>query len=161
MKKSILIAAAAVAVVGMSACSGKHGCGDKSCNNPLDKDQVYTGVLPAADSDAGIRYTLRLDYDDDHNYTEGDYDLVETVLVNDSIAGVKDGVSYTSEGDFKVVERDGKKYLTLVKDAKDSNANASGNLNFVVDSDSTLTMVNADFQPAATDSLNYTLKLAK
>lgn len=160
MRKTIFLAAAAVAVLGIASCSGNK-CGDKGCNAGMEEDKVYTGVLPAADNEAGIRYTLKLDYDDDKNFKEGDYDLVETVLATDSVAGVKDGESYKSEGDFTVVEQNGKKYLKLVKDVKDSHANASNNLYFEVASDSTLTMVNAEFQPAANDSLNYTLKLVK
>ncbi|MDE6811377.1 MAG: copper resistance protein NlpE N-terminal domain-containing protein [Muribaculaceae bacterium] len=161
MRKTIFMAAAAVAMLGMTACSGNNSCKDKACGAGLDEDQVYTGVLPAADNEAGIRYTLKLDYDDDKNFKEGDYDLVETVLATDSVGTVSDKESYKSEGDFTVVEQNGKKYLKLVKDAKDSHANASANLYFEVASDSTLTMVNAELQPAVSDSLNYTLKLVK
>lgn len=126
------------------------------------EDQMYTGVLPAADG-PGIRYTLKVDYDDDKNNMAGDYDLIETYLAADSVApnGVKDNVSYKSEGDFTVVDQNGKKYLKLVKDAKDSHPQASSDLYFEVSSDSTLTMVNAQLEPAVSDSLNYTLKLVK
>ena len=155
------MAAAAVAMLGMAACNGGHKCDDKACANGMDEDKVYTGILPAADSDAGIRYTLKLDYDDDHGFKKGDYDLVETILATDSIGTVKDGESFKSEGDFTVVEQNGKKYLRLVKDLKDSHAKATDNLYFEVSSDSTLTMVNAQFEPAVSDSLNYTLKLVK
>ncbi len=158
MKKTVSLAAAAFAVLALASC------GNKSCDQKCEKvdDVAYTGVLPAADA-AGIRYNLKLDYEDDKNNMEGDYDLVETYLVADSVAtgGVKDGASYKSEGDFTVVEKNGKKYLKLVKDAKDSNPNASDNLYFEVSSDSTLTMVNAELEPAVSDSLNYTLKIVK
>lgn len=160
MKKPFYLAAAALAMLAMSAC-----CGNKSCNNgnceKMD-DMTYTGVVPAADG-PGIRYTLKLDYEDDKNNMEGDYDLVESYLEADSVAtnGVKDNVSYKSEGDFTVVEQNGKKYLKLVKDAKDSAPEAAANLYFEVTNDSTITMVNAELQPAANDSLNYSLKLVK
>ncbi|MDE6297378.1 MAG: copper resistance protein NlpE N-terminal domain-containing protein, partial [Muribaculaceae bacterium] len=119
--------------------------------------------LPAADAD-GIRYTLKLDYDDDKDNKAGDYDLTEVVLTGDSTSatGFKDKATYLSEGDFTIVEKDGKTYLKLVKDAKESNAAASATLNFVVSSDSTITMVNDNLE-AAPDStaLNYTLKIVK
>lgn len=155
MRKTIYLAAVAAAMLGMAACSGEN-------HSSKIEDQVFTGVLPAADG-PGIRYTLKLDYEHDKNNMEGDYDLVETYLEADSIStnGIRDNVSLKSEGDFTVVEQGGKKYLKLVKDAKDSNPNAAAALYFEVASDSTLNMVNAELQPAANDSLNYTLKLVK
>lgn len=162
MKKSIYMAAAAAVILGLASCSGNK-CGDHGCPNGMsDEDLTYTGTLPAADG-PGIRYTLKLDYDDDKKNMEGDYDLVETYLEADSTAvnGIKDNVSYRSEGDFTVVEQNGKKYLKLVKDNKDSNPNAAANLYFHVESDSTLVMVNDQLQPAVSDSLNYTLRLVK
>lgn len=162
MKKSIIFAAATVAMMSLAACNGKN-CSDGKCDNKaFDDDQMYTGVVPAADG-PGVRYTLKLDYEDDKNNMAGDYDLVETYLEADSVAvnGVKDNVSYKSEGDFTVVDQNGKKYLKLVKDAKDSNPQAVADLYFEVSSDSTLTMVNAQFEPAANPDLNYTLKLVK
>ncbi|MDE5808515.1 MAG: hypothetical protein K2H76_10400, partial [Muribaculaceae bacterium] len=110
-------------------------------------------------------YTLKLDYDDDKGNKEGDYDLTEQVLVGDSTSatGFKPQATYTSEGDFTVMEKDGKQYLKLVKDANDSNASASATLTFLVASDSTLVMVNDQTFEAPADSLamNYTLKLNK
>lgn len=154
MKKGIYLAAIVAAMIGMGACSEKH-----VADIP---DQTYTGVLPAADG-PGIRYTLKLDYDDDKGNLKGDYDLVETYLEADStsVNGIKDNISLKSEGDFSVVEQSGKKYLKLVMDPKDSNPKASASLNFEVTNDSTLTMVNAELQPAVTDSLNYSLKLVR
>lgn len=159
MKKSMYLAAAAIAMIGLASCNSKDCKGGK-CEKI--EDQTYTGILPAADC-PGIQYTLKLDYEDDKNNMEGDYDLVETYLEADSVAssGVKNGKSFTSEGDFTVVEQNGKKYLKLVKDAKDSSADATASLNFEVTNDSTLTMVNAQLEPAVSDSLNYTLKLVK
>ncbi len=153
-----IIAAAALSMISMAACSGNK-CG-KDGNERAD--ELYTGILPAADAD-GIRYSLKLDYDDDHNDTEGDYDLTESYLVADSTAttGFRDDKTYTSEGDFKVVAKNGKKYIVLSKDAKDSNANATSSLAFEVTSDSTLLMVNENTFEAPADStaLNYTLRL--
>ncbi|MDE5967465.1 MAG: copper resistance protein NlpE N-terminal domain-containing protein, partial [Muribaculaceae bacterium] len=154
MKKAILFVTAALAMVGMVACSS-NDCSKGSCDKAkCDNDQIYTGILPAADCD-GIRYSLKLDYDD--NGQKGDYDLIEVYLESDTttVTGIKDSVAYKSEGDFTVVEKDGKKYLKLVKDAKDSNAQASDELYFEV-GEGTITMVNSDYEAAAMPEL-YTL----
>lgn len=157
MKKTFYIAASVLAMISMAACSGNNRTTVNA--NPAGDEQVYTGVLPAADCE-GIRYTVALDYDHDDN--DGDYKMVETYLAADttSASGVKDLASYKSEGDFTVVTKDGKKYLKLVKDNKDSNADALSNVNFLVESDSTIVMVNADLEQSVT-GLNYTLKLVK
>lgn len=169
MKKSIYLAAAALAMMSMAACSGYNSNQANGGNyaKAYDKDQVYTGVLPAADA-AGVRYTLTLDYDDDHNYTDGDYDLIETYLVTDSVSatGYKDGQSFKSEGDFTVMkgsgENEGKTYLKLVQDVKDSaQGSNAGPMYFLVESDSTVVMVNSDLQTSVNPDLNYTLKLVK
>ena len=155
MKKALYMAAA-VALLGMSACTGTS-CDSKVCKTD---DKVYTGVLPAADCD-GIRYTLKLDYDDDHNYTDGDYDLLETYIAADSTSalGYKDLRTVKSEGDFTVVKtKDGKTGLKLVEEVRKGQQGET--MYFVVDSDSTITMTNSDFETAAS-GLNYTLKLAK
>lgn len=168
MKKTFYITAAFTALLMAGACSGNNSCNgtDKSCNDG-DRTEVYTGVIPAADA-AGIRYTLKLDFDDDHNYTTGDYDLLETYLAGDTISptGLKDLSSFKSEGDFTVEKgqgaNSGKMYLKLVQDVKDSSAGSNaGPLYFLVESDSTIVMVNSDLQPAATPGMNYTLKIAK
>lgn len=119
-------------------------------------DEVYTGVIPAADCD-GIRYTLTLDYDDDAK--DGDYKLVETYIQADSTSaiGYSDVKTFASEGDFTVNKKGDKTYLKLVKDQKDSQAgSAETPIYFVIDSDSTITMTNADLEIPATPG--YTLK---
>ena len=160
MSKPFYFAAAALAMISLAACSGNNNCQGNKCADR--EDQVFTGLLPAADG-PGVRYTLKLDYDDDKNNMEGDYDLVETYVGADSLAqsGKNADVSFRSEGDFTVVDQNGKKYLKLVKDNRDSHARAVSNLYFQVDSDSTLTLVDNQLQPASNDSLNYTLKLVK
>lgn len=166
MKKGFLYVAMFSALL-MGACSqnGKNCATGAACGN--DNDKVYTGLLPAADA-AGVRYVLRLDYDDDHGYTSGDYDLVEVYVQNDSTkaSGFRDAASFKSEGDFTVISGQGadsnKKYLKLVKDNRDSSAGSvDGPLYFLVDSDSTLVMVNDQLQPSETPGLNYTLILVK
>lgn len=159
MRKTVILASAALAVMALGVTS----CGNK-CNNGTkvpDKDELYTGVLPAADAE-GVRYMLKLDYEDDDNNMSGDYDLVETYLVADSISprGYEDGPSYKSEGDFTVMEQGGKKYLKLLKDMKDSSPKSVDTpIYFEVASDSTLVLVNSNLQPSVDSTLNYTLKL--
>lgn len=160
MKKSLFMGAAALALFSLASCNSN--CKTDTCDKGKcdDKDVVYTGVLPAADCD-GVRYTLALDYD--HHDNDGDYHLVETYLKADSVAalGYKDVATFASEGDFTVVKQDGKTYLKLVKDVKDSSAKAVASLNFLVDSDSTITLVNDQLQPSENPALNYTLSIAK
>lgn len=159
MKKTFYFAAAALVALAAGACSDKGSCTKDSARGDLK--EVFTGVLPAADAE-GIRYTLNLDYDDDNNYTDGDYALVETYLVTntDSVSKLSynDSVSYKSKGDFNVVEKNGNKYLQLVPDRKYPNASA---LNLMVNNDSTLTLVGSNLEPAEPSALNYTLKLVK
>lgn len=161
MKKLVYMATAALAIMSMAACS-KTNNGGTMPQKTAGQDEVYTGVLPAADCD-GIRYTLRLDYDDDKADMDGDYKMVETYLGSDTVSasGIKDLASYRSEGDFTVIDKDGKKYLKLTKDARDSSADATSPLYFMVESDSTIVMVNAELEPSVTGALNYTLKRVK
>lgn len=156
MKKTILFAAAGMALLTFAACSG-NCTKDGSCHKS-DIDEVYTGVLPAADTD-GVRYTLTLDYDDDAN--DGDYKLVETYMQADTTAvtGYSDVKTFTSEGDFKVIKKGDKTYIKLIKDQKDSQAGSVDTpIYFVVDSDSTITMTNDQFEVSTTPGMNYTLK---
>lgn len=164
MKKMIL-GAASLAVLMMAACSGKNSTYSNMPGN--DKDEVYTGVLPAADAD-GVRYTLKLDYSDDNNYTTGDYDLVEVYLRGDSLSATsyKDGERFKSKGDFTVMDGTGdnsaKKYIKLTQDAKDSSKGSNGGpMYFLVESDSTLVMVNAELEQSVMPGMNYTLKLVR
>lgn len=157
MKKTILGACAFAGMLALASCSNGNckgnQCGNSNCS---DEDMVYTGVLPAADAD-GVRYTLTLDYDDDDNCMKGDFDLVETNLKCDSVSGKScDASSSKSEGDFTVIEKDGNKYLKLVKKHQ-----AAAPMCFLVSSDSTLTMVNDSLKVSENPKLNYTLKLVK
>ncbi len=168
MRKMVL-GAATFAMVMLAACSGNGG--DKQCGGDCKKcdveDMIYTGLLPAADA-AGVRYTVKLDYDDDKNNQDGYYDLVEVYVIADSLTatGYKDSARFKSEGDFTVIngqgENSSKKYIKLVQDAKDSAAGSNaGPMYFLVESDSTLVMVNSELQQSETPGLNYTLKLVK
>lgn len=179
MKKLMMLATVAISVLALGACSGNgsckgngcsKSCGDSAaCNTECarlcksDGDKLFTGVLPAADAD-GVRYMLTLDFDDDKPCSKGDYDLVETYLVADSTAvtGYTDGKTFKSEGDFTVTKKDGTCYLTLIQDKKDSaEGSNAGPLYFKVTSDSTIVMVNSDFEISENPGLNYTLKLSR
>lgn len=154
--------ASAVAVMMAASCSGNSNkcntCdGDKCAAEVEDKTEVFSGVLPAADA-AGVRYTLKLEYDNTKDSVKGDYDLQEVYLVAENGTEVlKDSVQVKSDGDFAGFEKDGKKYLCLTDDDKTSSAP----LYFLVDSDSTITLVNSELEPSATPDLNYTLKIVK
>ena len=120
---------------------------------------------PAADAE-GILYTLKLDYDDDHNYTDGDFQLVETALLSDTVSAMnlRTGVTSLTEGDFRIetstAEGETTSYMRLVPDAKESlGAASTATLYFIINPDKSLTMVNSDLTKAANDSLNYTLTL--
>lgn len=96
MKTKAFILMAAVAAMAMTACSN-NGAND-GAKGKGDKDEVYTGVLPAADA-TGVKYVLHLEYDDDHGYTDGDYKMYETYFMADSsaVSGQKDVKTFRSE----------------------------------------------------------------
>lgn len=157
MKK--IIFAFAICAFALGACNNGKSCNSAGQCGGGDRKELYTGILPAADA-AGILYSLELDYDDDHNYTTGDYDLTETYLLSDSVAagGKKDGSVFKTEGDFSVMEKDAQKYIKLMPEAKHSTPNADNSVRyFLVSSDSTLTLVGSDLKPAEDSGLNYTL----
>ena len=157
MKAIYLLALGAVA---FTACTGKTAT-DTAATSTCDKNETYVGVLPAADCE-GIRYTLSLDYSDDKNCTDGDYDLTEVHLQADSTAvdGVRDSQTFRTEGDFQVKtgtpSDPSQKYIVLTPD-KESDATATP-LYFLIDSDKAITLVGADLTKADSP-LNYTLTL--
>lgn len=158
MKTPVCLMAAVMALVAFASCQNGAPRGDGKTH-----DEVYTGVLPAADAD-GVRYTLKLDYDDDSKDLRGDYDLVETYMMRDTLPGngVTDVASFKSEGDFTSQVKDGMTYLKLVQDSRDSSAGSTaGPIYFLVESDSTLVMVNDSLQRSVIPDLNYTLKLVR
>lgn len=167
MKKTALFVLAAGALA-FTACSNSHasnasavaGAKDKG----HDKEVLYSGILPAADAD-GILYTLKLDFDDDHNYTDGDYIMIDNTLVADTteVSGIKaTAVSYY-EGDFvkKTRQVNGAtvEYLVLTPDAKDLMGAADNHpIYMIVNADESLTVVNSDLDMPAVPEL-YTLKV--
>ncbi len=159
MKKTIFVSAAAVALLSLAACSGNKTASEQKATEETSKNVTYTGILPAADTD-GVRYALNLDYTSDN---EGSYKLDQTYLVADSTAadGYKDKDSFKTEGTFAVESKDAKKYLKLTETAKADTTAKADVMYFLVDSDSTMTMVNSDLQVSVNPDMNYTLKLEK
>lgn len=150
MIKKLILASALVLPLALASCNGKKSCGGGDRCARGDRQVVYTGTLPAADV-SGVRYTLHLDYDDDHGYTDGDYKMYVSYIKTDttSVGGVRDLRTIRSEGDFK--EETGTpsdpalKYLKLVPDVRDSGPGASSEpVYFAVTSDSTLVMLDKD-----------------
>lgn len=146
MNAKLYLVAALALPMALTACDG-----NRSCNNGAvpkgGKEIVYTGTLPGADV-SGIRYTLHLDYDDDHNFIDGDYNMYETYVVADSasVGGLRDVKTVRSEGDFKVengaVSDNNLKCIKLVPDVRDSGPGVTGTpIYFAITSDSTLVML--------------------
>ena len=146
------MATAGLALISLAACSNKS-CDNGSCSNGKgDRNEVFTGVLPAADCD-GIRYTLHLDYDDNGKDLRQD---------STGMAGIKDIASFASEGDFVVSQDNGKTIIKLVKDQKDSGAGSVETpIYFIANGDSTLTLTNDSLKVPDTPGLNYTLRRSK
>lgn len=160
MKKSIFMTAAAAALVMLGACTTKdYQKGDDTTSTKVDREEVYTGVIPAADCD-GIRMTVHLDFDDDAK--DGDFKMVETYFNNDSTAtGTTDINTFTSEGDFTVGQKGTTTYYKLVADTTGAPAGPGDVTYFVVDSDSTITLANQDLEVSQAPGMNYTLKVSK
>ena len=160
MKKSILMGAAAMAMLSLAACSNNSSCNGSTCTKDNGKEAAYTGIIPAADCD-GIRYTVFLDYDDAG--ADGDFQLLETYIQSDSTSaiGYSDIASFASEGDFTIGKQGDKTYLKLVKDKDSSASTADAVQYFIIDSDSTITMANSDLETSTVPGMNYTLKIAK
>ncbi len=169
MKKSIFLGLAAVAALGFASCNNSGSCpaGDKAgaCKGG-DKEVLYSGILPAADAQ-GTVYTLKLEFDDDNNYTDGDYVMIENTLQADSVdaSGLKDVATSYTKGDFrklsKEVSGDTIQYIQLTPDAKDALGAASASSSyFIVNPDESLTMVGESLVKSDT-GLNYTLSVVK
>lgn len=159
MKKTFYTFAILVSVAVMSSCSNKTTSTEESTAN-TDESGLFVGMLPAADA-AGIRYSLKLDYGQTNDSAAGTYDLEQVYIVNDSSTpdSIKDGISYKANGDFFVLEQAGKKYVKLTSQSTTDSIGMP--MYFLVDSDSTITLVNSDLQVSTTEGLNYTLTRQK
>ena len=152
MKKVIFFAIVAAVTMIWTGCSETKESKTETPVTAVDKNDVYAGIMPAADA-SGINYKLELDYDDDNGNVDGDYDLMMTYLTSDSV-----GQAFESEGEFFVSSRDGKQYIRLVPEKQ---TEAVDVMYFVIDSDSTITLVDSTLQVTQTPGLNYTLKKVK
>lgn len=150
------------AMVMMVSCGNNKSCnGDNACAaGDKDKVEVYSGMTPGADVE-NIRYTLKLEFDHDDNFQKGDYELLEQYCNADSTAvgGYKDVKSFTSEGDFTVMDKSGTKVLKLVQDVKDSQPGSNASMYFIQVNDSTLALTSSPDSLSVND--NYLLHLAK
>lgn len=162
MNKTILLGLAAVAALGLSSCDTATTSNGATQTGNGDKDVLYSGILPSADA-MGTVYTLKLEYDDDHNYTDGDFVMIENSLASDTTvaAGFSDVATSYTEGDFtkqsKQVGGTTIEYIRLVPDAKDALGVPSLSPSyFIVNADGSLTMVNAELEMPTVPEL-YTL----
>lgn len=164
MKNVMSIIVIVIGLMTITSCSSK--CENKTDNLCPNKTEVYTGVIPAADA-LGLRYTLLLSFNDDNSRMNGDYKAVETFLAGDtaSITGVKDMSSFISAGNFSLIKGDGentgKSYIKLEQGKGEKSIGEPYTTFFLIDSDSTITMVNEMLQPSEMPGVNYTLKLVK
>ncbi len=164
MKKSVLMGLAAIASLGFAACNSSNASSNVAQSKKGgDKEVLYSGILPAADAQGTI-YTLKLEFDDDHNYTDGDYMMVENTVVSDTtvVSGLKEVATSYTKGDFRKESKQVNgvtiDYIRLYPDAKDALGTASaGSTYFVINPDGSLTMTGADLQKAANTEMNYTL----
>ena len=153
MKKIMLMVAACAAMV---ACNnGKTTANNESKDSTQDSSvaadsAVYEGMTPAADV-AGIKYRVALAQDSTNGFS-----VSESYMKSDTEADT----TYNYTGKFQIVKKDvkGKSntycQFELGKDNK---------TNFLVVNDSTLRLVNSDFEEPAVNSkdMNYDLKLKK
>ncbi len=165
MRKTLMLEIAAVAALGFVSCNNNKSTCSNAPAKGGDKEVLYSGVLPSADA-LGSVYTLKLEFDDDHNYTDGDFTMVETTLAADTVAasGLKDIAASYTKGDFrketKQVDGTTVEYIRLIPDAKDAlGTPSSASMYFVVNADESLTMVSANLQKSENPDLNYTLTM--
>lgn len=165
MNKTILLGLAAVAALGFASCDTATTSNGATQTGKGDKDVLYSGILPSADA-MGTVYTLKLEYDDDHNYTDGDFVMIENTLASDTTTatGFSEAATSYTEGDFtkesKQVGGTTIEYIRLAPDAKDALGTPSAaSMYFIVNADGSLTMVGADLQqPAIPDLYTLTVK---
>lgn len=165
MKKTFLLGLAVAGALGFTACNNSNATSTVAQSKGGDKEVLYSGILPAADAQ-GTVYTLKLEFDDDHNYTDGDYTMVENSLASDTVAisGLKEVATSYTKGDFrkesKTVDGATVEYIRLIPDAKDALGTPSASsLYFVINADESLTMVGEDLQmPAIAEMYTLTVK---
>ena len=152
--KKVALLGMAIFALGITACNNSKSQNNVSVvpGGPGDRDVLYSGILPAADAQ-GTLCTIKLEYDDDHNYTDGDFTMVENSIVGDTIAvaGIKEAATSYSEGDFRKASKQVNgglvEYLVLTPKAKEILGAASASPSyFIVNADQSLTLVNSDLE---------------
>ena len=161
MKKTALLGLAAIAALGFTACNNSNSASQMKGDN---KVVLYSGILPAADVQ-GTMCTIKLDFDDDNNYTDGDFVMIENSLAADTVAasGLKDVATSYSEGDFrkesKQVNGVNVEYIVLTPDADEVFGAASSTPTYlIINPDQSLTLVNSSIEMPANPEL-YTLSV--
>lgn len=160
MKKTLFFTTAAFAAISIASCSGPKKT-DSEQGETRSELEVYSGILPAADTD-GIKYTLRLNFSPDSDFKSGSYDLEESYLMVDTLStdGFKCTGTDISNGTFSVFAGEGsdsgRHYLKL---DNSSDTVAAPPVFFLIENDSTLTMVNQQLEPSVNPDLNYSLIL--
>lgn len=156
MKKLLLILAASAAIVACKNGNANQSANNEAVNDSLPTDTtsadslVYEGVTPAADAE-GIKYNLAFVKDSTNGFR-----LTESYMQNDSVTESTENY----KGKYAVVtkkDKDGKEktYYQFPTGKQDK-------LTFLALNDSTLRMVNSNFEEAvATEGMSYDLKLKK
>ncbi len=165
MKKTFLLGLAVVGALGFTACNNSNTTANAAQpKGGSDKEVLYSGILPAADAQ-GTVYTLKLDFDDDNNYTDGDFLMIENSLASDtvSVSGLKEVATSYTEGDFrkesKTVNGETVEYIRLIPEAKDALGTPSASsLYFIVNADGSLTMVGESLEAPVMAEM-YTLSV--
>lgn len=163
MRNTLFIGLAFLATLGFTSCDKTSSTKADINKGDSDKEVLYSGILPAADAQ-GTVYTLKLEFDDDNNFTEGDFTMVENTLAADttSVSGIKEIATSYSKGDFrkesKQVDGTTVEYIRLIPDAKDALGTPSASTTyFIINPDQSLTMVDANLKKAENPDMNYTL----
>lgn len=165
MKKTVLMGLALLGTLGFVACgnSSKTAQTVAPTKNSADKEVLYAGILPAADA-MGTVYTLKLDYDADHGFAEGDFIMIENSIVSDTtaVSGIQEVATAYTEGDFrkesKEVNGANVEYILLIPEAKEGlGASSSASTYFLINADGSLTMVGESLEASDIPGLNYTL----
>lgn len=151
MKKIMFLAAACAAMVACNngkTTANTEGTDSEAQDSSVADSAVYEGMTPAADV-AGIKYRVALAKDS----TNG-FNVSEAYMKSDTEADTV----YTYTGNYQVVKKDVKgKANTYYQFELDKD----NTVNFLVVNDSTLRLVNTDFEEPDVNrkEMNYDLKL--
>ena len=152
MKKIMLMVAACAAMV---ACNNGKTTANNESNDSAAQDTaaagdsaVYEGMTPAADV-AGIKYRVALAKDSSNGFS-----VVESYMKSNTEADT----TYNYTGKYQVIKKD---VMGTSNTYYQFELGQDNKTNFLVVNDSTLRLVNSDFEEPAVNSkdMNYDLKL--